>query len=282
MKALITGANGMLGQELRRIFSDEGYEVVATDRETLDITDRDQVLAFVRECRPDVVINAAAYNLVDKVEEANIYPIAYAINALGPKNLAEAAKAIGVPFVHFSTDYVFAGNKLEGYAEDDATSPLSKYGQTKAEGERFVQEVGGTFYICRLSKLFGRPGLGEGSKVSFVELMLRLAKEKPELSIVDDEVGCPTYAPDLACATFELVTKPYPPGVYHLVNSGEPVTWYAFAQEIFALAGVATPRKPVPSSAFPRAAQLPKAAALLNTKFLPLRSRKEALEHFLT
>src|SRR3989339_1717329 len=130
MKALITGANGMLGQELRRIFSDEGYEVVATDRETLDITDRDQVLAFVRECRPDVVINAAAYNLVDKVEEANIYPIAYAINALGPKNLAEAAKAIGVPFVHFSTDYVFAGNKPEGYAEDDATSPLSKYGQT--------------------------------------------------------------------------------------------------------------------------------------------------------
>lgn len=281
MKLLLTGAKGMLGQDIQRIFLGEGFDVLGTDRDQLDITNRDAVLAFVARERPDVVINAAAYNLVDKVEDPEVYPIAYAVNALGPQYLAEAAKAIGVPFVHFSTDYVFAGDKTEGYREDDVPSPLSKYGETKAAGERLVEEVGGTWYVCRISKLFGKPGVGDGSKVSFVALMLRLAKEKPELGIVDEEVGCPVYAQDVAQATFELVTRPYPSGIYHLVNSGAPVSWYAFAEEIFTIAGVTTPRKPIPSSAFPRVAKLPKTSALLNTKFSPLRDREAALRDFL-
>lgn len=281
MKLLVTGAKGMLGQDVLRVFSREGYDVVATDRETLDITNRDEVLARVRDIAPTVIVNTAAYNLVDKVEDPAIYPLAYAVNAEGPRNLAEAARELGVPFVHYSTDYVFAGDKPEGYGEDDAVGPLSKYGETKAEGERLVMDMGGDAYVCRLSKLFGRPGIGEGSKVSFVALMLRLAAEKPELSIVDDEVGCPTYSPDLAQATFTLLKRGFDPGIYHLVNSGAPLTWYAFAEEIFAIAGVATPRKPVPASAYPRLARLPKFAALLNTKFLPLPDRQDALRDFL-
>lgn len=281
MKLLVTGAKGMLGQDVLRVFSREGYDVVATDRETLDITNRDEVLARVRELAPTAIVNTAAYNLVDKVEDPAVYPLAYAVNAEGPRNLAEAARELGVPFVHYSTDYVFAGDKPEGYKEDDAVGPLSKYGETKAEGERLVMEMGGDAYVCRLSKLFGKPGIGEGSKVSFVALMLRLAAEKPELSIVDDEVGCPTYSPDLAQATFALLKRGFDPGIYHLVNSGAPLTWYAFAEEIFAIAGVTTPRRPVPSSAFPRAARVPKFAALLNTKFLPLPNRQDALRDFL-
>ncbi len=281
MRLLLTGANGMLGQELRRIFLREGYEVIATDREALDITDREQVLQKVRDVAPSLIINAASYNLVDKVEDETIFPMAYAINAQGPRNLAQAARELDIPFVHYSTDYVFAGDKFEGYREDDSVSPLSKYGETKAAGERLVEEVGGKSYICRLSKLFGNPGAGTGSKESFVSLMLRLAKDKPELSIVDEELGCPTYAVDLAEATYRLITGDYAPGIYHLVNSGEPVTWYAFAQEIFALAGVTTPRKPVPSSAYPRLAKLPKYSVLLNTKFPPLPDRRSALKAYL-
>ncbi|MCR4311741.1 MAG: dTDP-4-dehydrorhamnose reductase [Candidatus Uhrbacteria bacterium] len=281
MKLLLTGAKGMLGQDVERVFLREGYEVIATDRETLDITDRDETMAYVRAVAPSIIINTAAYNLVDKVEDPAVYPIAYAVNAEGPRNLAEAARALNIPFVHYSTDYVFAGDKREGYVEDDIVGPLSKYAQTKAEGERLVQEVGGKSYVCRLSKLFGKPGVGEGSKVSFVALMLRLAKEKPELAIVDEEIGCPTYSPHVAEATFTLVTGGYAPGTYHLVNSGTPLSWYAFAEEIFAIAGVTTPCKPVPASAFPRAALLPKYSALINTKFPPLPDRRDALREFL-
>ncbi len=281
MRILLTGSQGMLGQDVIRVFGTAGHDVIATDRDELDITDAAAVRRVVVSVKPDVIINAAAYNLVDKVEDPEVYPLAYAINALGPGNLAVAAQGIGALMVHYSTDYVFAGDKPEGYVEDDAPAPLSKYGETKLAGEEAVRAAGGRYYVCRTSKLFGIPGVGENAKESFVALMLRLAKMKPELSIVDDEVGCPTYTRDLAAATLRLIDTHSPPGTYHLVNSGPPVTWYAFAEEIFALAGVTTPRKPVPSEAFPRLARLPKFAALRNTKTDPLPSRAQALRYFL-
>lgn len=281
MKILLTGSRGMLGQDIIREFDASGHEVVATDRTELDITDAASVRAVVEREKPDVIINTAAYNLVDKVEDPEVYPVAYAINALGPKYLAEAARDAGATMVHYSTDYVFAGDKPEGYREDGKPAPLSKYGETKLAGERFVEQAGGRYFVCRVSKLFGKPGAGEGAKVSFVALMLKLAAERPELSIVDEEVGCPAYSPDVAQATLRLLTTAAPSGIYHLVNSGAPVTWYAFAEEIFALAGVTTPRKPVPSSAYPRVAKLPKFAAMLNTKTAPLPDRQEALKAFI-
>lgn len=282
MKILVTGARGMLGQDVVLAFKSAGHEVIVTDRNDLDITKLDDVTKFVDELRPAVIINTAAYNLVEKVEDPNVYPIALAVNATGPKNLAEAAKNIGAKFVHYSTDYVFAGDKPEGYLETDEPNPISKYGETKALGERAVKEIGGDFFICRLSKIFGVPGIGEGSKESFVALMLRLAHEKPELKIVDEEVGTPSYTKDIAQATLKLVVDNFEPGIYHLVNAGGGVTWYAFAKEIFSIMKIMTPFKPVSSSDFPKAYRSPKFAELKNTKFLPLRSRVEALNEFLT
>ncbi len=281
MRILITGAQGMLGQDLVRVFSSAGDEVRATDKNDLDITDRDAVLRYVAAYKPDVIINAAAYNLVDKVEEPEVYGIALAINADGPRNLAEAAKNNGARFVHYSTDYVFAGDKPEGYVESDQPSPISKYGETKLAGEKAVQEVGGDWYILRTSKIFGKPGASGASKESFVALMLRLAAEKPALKIVDEEVGCPTYTPDIAEATRQILVDSRPSGIYHVVNEGAGVTWYQFAEEFFKLMNVQTPREPVSSAEFPKPASRPKLAALKNTKLPPLRDRGEALKEFL-
>jgi dTDP-4-dehydrorhamnose reductase len=281
MNILVTGASGMLGKDIVDTFRAAGHEVMETDRQELDIANAEQVSIYVAEKKPEVVINCAAYNFVDKVEEDAFYPIAYAVNATGPQNLAMAAKEQGARFIHFSTDYVFAGDKPEGYVETDPTGPISKYGETKLAGETLVQEVGGDVLICRLSKIFGAPGLGEGSKESFVALMLRLAASKPELSIVDEEVGSPSYTLDIAQEVLRMVEEPAEAGIYHLVNAGEGVTWYAFAKEFFALRGIDTPAHPVTSAEFPKPAARPKFAALLNTKRPPLRSRTEALKAFL-
>lgn len=280
MRILLTGAEGMLGGYVAQVFKGAGHTVIETDRKELDITDQNQVIEKIKQLSPDAIINTAAYNFVDKVEEPEFYRVAYAINAEGPRNLAVAAKEIGVPFLHYSTDFVFRGDKPDGYVETDEPSPISKYGETKLAGEKLVQEVGGDYYICRLSKIFGRPGRSENSKVSFVALMLRLAKEKPELSIVNEEVGTPGYCLDIAESTLNLLTSGRESGIYHIVNEGGGVNWYDFADEIFVLSGVMIPRKPVLSSEFPTPAKRPKFAELKNTKLPKLRSRREALMAF--
>ena len=281
MKVLVTGGKGALGQDVRDVFVATGHEVTALDREGLDITNRDQVMRLVSELKPEVIVNCAAYNLMDQAEDPAVYPLAYAINATGPGNLAEAALSIGATIVHVSTDCVFPGDKPEGYLETDQTHPISKYGESKLAGEQLVAQAGGNYYIARTSRLFGRPASSADAKESFVMLMLRLAASKPELSIIDEEVGMPTYTPDLALAIHELVADGHPYGIYHLVNSGEGVTWFAFTEEFFKLKNVTTPRKPVPAAAFPKPAARPKFTVLKNTKFPPLRSRLEALKEFL-
>ena len=281
MKILITGDQGMLGQDLVKVLGAAGHELIKTDRAELDITDADGVNAYIAQHKPEVVINAAAYNFVDKVEEPEGYQAAMAVNAKGPENLAKAAKENGSLFVHYSTDYVFKGDKPEGYVESDQTDPISKYGETKAAGEQAVQDVGGDYYICRLSKIFGEPAAGESAKESFVSLMLRLAEKMPELKIVDEQVGCPSYTLDIARTTAWMLENRPETGIYHIVNEGPGVTWYAFAKEIFEIAGVTTPFKPVPASEFPRAATPPAFAQLLNTKLPKLRERREALQAFL-
>ena len=281
MKVLVTGAKGALGQDVVALFAQHGHEVVGLDRYDLDITNRDQVMTKIAELKPEAIINCAAYNLVDKAEDPANYPLAHAINALGPQYLAEAAASVDAAIVHVSTDCVFAGDKVEGYIETDARAPISKYGESKALGEEAVEKVGGKYYIARTSRLFGKPASSGDAKESFVMLMLRLAASKPELGIVDEEVGCPTYTVDLARAIYDLVVEKHPFGIYHLVNSGAGVTWYTFAEEFFALKHVSTPRKPMPATAFPKPAARPKFSVLLNTKFPPLRNRFEALQDFL-
>lgn len=271
----------MLGKDVVFYFRSKDWEVVETDKNELDITKVNLVEDFVNVCRPDVIINCAAYNFVDAIEEGDVYNLAFAINARGPRNLAKAAKNIGAKFVHYSTDYVFPGEKPQGYTEMDKTRSISKYGFTKEAGEKFVIGIGGDVYICRLSKIFGKPGLTENSKESFVSLMLRLAESKPELKIVNEEVGSPSYTPDIAQQTFELVTGHYLPGIFHIVNSGPGVTWYEFAKEFFTIKNIQIPYSPVLSDLFPKPAARPKFAALINTKLPPMRSRMEALQDFL-
>ena len=279
MKILILGSQGNLGQDLVAVFSAAGHEVVGCDRDELDVTDQAAVRAMIGRGF-SAVINAVAYNNVDGAEDPANKPIAWKLNAEVPGELARAAREAGAAFVHYSTDYVFAGQKPEGYVESDTPDPISVYGESKFAGEQAVAAAGGKWYVCRLSKIFGKPGPSKLSKPSFVSVMVGLAKTKPELTIVDEEVGSPTYTRDVATATLRLLAEQFPSGIYHLVNEGPGVTWYGFAEEFFQLLGIQTPRKPVSSAAFPKPARRPPFAALKNTKFPPLRTRLDALRAF--
>jgi len=237
-KVLIIGANGMLGQELVQVFSaDADYEVFGWDKllmsdvNSIDITDEAQVRDRVLKLSPAIIINAAAYNDVDKCEEPAEFESAKKLNGLAPGYLAKAAREIhnpptplcargagegdflhkggddGAIFVHYSTDYVFDGQKEGGYKENDKPSPIQNYGRTKLMGEQEVARISGKYYIIRLQKLFGRSAQSAAAKKSFFETMLALARVKKELEVVDEELANFTYAPDLAEYTKFLVDR---------------------------------------------------------------------------
>jgi dTDP-4-dehydrorhamnose reductase len=281
-KALILGAKGMLGAELERVYrEDEGYDVTAWDVEDIDVTDFASAEEKIRAVAPSLIINAVAYNAVDACEEdEEEYRKAIVLNAEVPGFLARIAKDMDVTLIHYSTDYVFDGESGDGYAEDDKPRPISKYGTSKREGEKQVIAADGKYYLIRLSKLFGKPAASAMAKGSFFEKMLEAAKGKTEVTAVDDERSCFTYAPDLALASkvLEMYAKPY--GIYHLVNEGA-VTWYEAAGELFRLAGTDVVVKPVSADAFPRPAKRPHASVLRNTKFIEFRPYAEALQEFL-
>ncbi len=281
MKTLIVGAKGMLGHYLGQVYEEAGHEVHRWDYEEIDITKRDEVIEKIKELDPDFVINSAAYNAVDKAEEPEEFEKAKAVNCEGPRNLAEASKAVGATFATYSSDYVFAGDRPECYSETDSTDPINNYGISKVLGEKAVTEVGGNFFVIRTSKLFGKEGDSPQAKKSFVSIMRELGETKPEIMAVNEEMSCFTYTKDLAYATRFLLESNRDPGIYHLVNEG-PYTWYGCAKKIFEILGndkVAV--KPVPASQFPRPAQRPAYSVLLNTKIQKLRPFEEALEEFL-
>lgn len=281
-KVLIIGAKGMLGQELVRCFSaEEKFEVLAWDRDDVDITDEVQLEKKIVSENPDVIINAAAYNAVDKAEEdEKEFALAKKMNAEAPKKLAQIAKKIDATFVQYVTDYLFDGKRGE-YAEDAEVSPISNYGISKAMGEKNVQEVGGKFYLIRISKLFGKPAKSESAKKSFFDVMLKLAEEKDELQVVDGEKSCFTYVPDLAQATKNLLEGDYEYGIYHLINEGA-VTWYEGLVVLFELAGIENVKlRPVGVDAFPRPAKRADSTVLVNTKFPKLRGYEEAIKDWL-
>ena len=296
-KVLILGAKGMLGQELVQVFlSDENYEVFGWGSAEIDISDKKQVEEKIGETRPEIIINAAAYNAVDKCEEPGEFEKAKKINGLAPGFLAEIAKKIKIPprppflkggiresaiFVHFSTDYVFDGEKKEGYKENDSPSPISNYGRSKLLGETEVQRVGGRFYLIRLQRLFGGSARSATAKKSFFEAMLKLAEIKNEMEVVDEELANFTFAPDLAERTKYLVENNLPFGIYHITNEGRPATWFGAAKILFEIAGKNIKLVPVPASKFPRPAKRPKYSVLINTELPPLRNWTEALKESL-
>ncbi len=273
----------MLGQALETEFSTAGWEVTGFDREELDVVDGLAVKKVLADLKPSLVINAVAINAVDKIEtDSDVLAVSEILNTRVPGELAALCKENNILFVHYSSDYVFAGELEGGYTEEAVLAPLNKYGQTKAAGELAVQYNGEKYYVIRLSKLFGKPAASLGAKKSFVDTMLDLALGgKKDFDLVADELSAPTYAPDLAHLTRTIVENKLPFGIYHGTNSGA-CTWYQFAQEIFTLKKILVTLRPVPASTFPRPAARPHASVLVNTKLPAQRSWQEALREYLS
>ena len=224
MRVWLVGAEGMLGHALSSVLGDRA-ELRSTDVD-VDITNYETVARFAAEVRPDWIFNAAAYTRVDQAEQEEA--LALRVNGDGPGNLAAAALAVGAGLVHVSTDYVFDGTATAPYEVDAPVAPRSAYGRSKLVGEqRVLEQIGQGLrgYVVRTAWLFGEHGH------NFVRTMVRLMVERPELRVVADQRGCPTYAADLALATWQLVEHGAPPGIYHFSNSG-PTTWHAFAERI--------------------------------------------------
>jgi dTDP-4-dehydrorhamnose reductase len=275
-KVIIIGAKGMLGRALAEAFFGENYERLLWDREQIDISDAEMVRQLIEKEQPELVINAAAHNAVDKIEEdAATFELAKKINGEGPLNLARACKAIGAVLVHFVSDYVFDGKK-GSYIEADLPHPISRYGETKLIGEQNVANNCAAYYLIRTSKIFGPPALSEGAKKSFFEMMLELAKTNTSLKVVDAEISCFTYSKDLAEAVKKIWEDQFPFGIYHIVNEG-PETWFSALKKVFVIAGVENVEIiPVLSDTFPRPARRPASSILKNTKFPKLRNWEEA------
>lgn len=292
MKILITGSNGQLGNELQKIVSTgkaeigavseeiKNAEVFAMDVDTLDITNLEQVKKVLNEVKPDVVINCAAATNVDGCE-AN-QDLAFKINSLGPRNLAMVAEELGAKIVQVSTDYVFSGVGEAPLKECDLVAPVSVYGKTKLLGEEFVRDFSTKYYIVRTAWLYGYVGH------NFVYTMMKLGKDRDTLNVVNDQLGNPTHANDLAYHILKLIqTEEY--GVYHCTGKGE-CSWYNFASEIMKLSGRNCTVNPCTSeeykSMYPNSADRPAYSSLDNMMLRctigdEMRDWKDALKTFM-
>ncbi len=259
MKILLTGAKGMLAKDVIRSLKDNS-ELICTDSDELDITNQEAVLKKVKEIKPNYIINCAAYTAVDKAEEPENYELVRKVNAEGPKNLSIAAKNEDAILVHISTDYVFDGdlNLSQSYKEEDKVNPVSVYGKTKLEGEELIKENLDKYYIFRTAWLYG-----DGN--NFVRTMLKLAKDKEEVNVVNDQHGSPTFAGDLAKIIKDAIEKKIPFGTYHATNEGF-TTWYEFTKKIYELENIKTKVNPVTSEQFIRPAKRPTNSKLDKTK----------------
>ena len=252
---LLTGANGQVGWEIAR----RSAGVRALGRGELDITDGGEVRRVIESARPSVVVNAAAYTAVDKAESERT--LAFAVNEAGPRNLATACAAFGIPLIHISTDYVYDGAKPGPYTEDDPVAPLGVYGASKLAGEQAVRETKARAIILRTAWVYGVHGH------NFVKTMLRIGAEREVLRVVDDQRGCPTSAADLADAVLTLAVRlsagPVADsafGTFHCVGSSE-TTWHGFARGIFEAARpylAKVPRvEPITTADYPTPARRP-------------------------
>lgn len=280
---LLTGVNGQIGWELRRALAPLG-RVVGLDSRALDLADPHAIRATVRAIAPRLIVNPAAYTAVDRAESEP--QRARAVNAMAPGVLAEEASRCGAILVHYSTDYVFDGRKAGPYLEDDAPNPLNVYGASKLEGEQAIAASGARHLILRTSWVYGARG------GNFLLTMQRLMQERPELKIVDDQIGAPSWSRMIAEATAQVLAqclspargadRPEPWGTYHLTNAGE-TSWHGFATAIAELGGYATRLTPIPTSEYPTPARRPANSRLDNGKLarvfgLRLPDWREALK----
>ena len=270
LKILVTGAGGQLGRELAGILPDRGHEVAAPGHKELDVADPASVERAVAEHAPDLVVNAAAYTDVDGCETE--VDTAYAVNALGPRNLAQSCERAGCELLHVGTNYVFDGHRDEPYAPFDLPNPESVYAKTKLAGEEYVRHLSTRWYVVRTAGVYG-----EGN--NFVRTMLRVGRERDSLKVKADEYIAPTYARDLAAGIAEIIEEGRY-GTYHVTNSGS-CSWYEFAAEIFRLAEIEVEVTPVPGSEYPLPAPRPANGVLSCIGSPVLRHWSEALRDYL-
>lgn len=280
-RILLIGQDGQVGQELQKTLAPLG-EVIGVGRQQLDLAQPELIQQVIAEAAPNLIVNAAAYTAVDKAESEP--DLAYAINAIAPKQMAESAQRLGVPLIHISTDYVFDGSQSTPYTETDATNPLGIYGKSKLAGEAEIQQLYERhpdlqFIILRTAWVYGARGKG-----NFVKTMLRLGAEREELRVVADQVGTPTWAAEIARAITALSKQFLTPptdttsttsanlsGIYHFTNSGI-TSWYDFAVAIFEEAkSLGVPLKlqrviPITTAEYPTPTQRPAYSALANQK----------------
>lgn len=280
MVVLVTGASGQVGQALQKASQFVvGIRFVFTDSKTLNITNLENCKSIFKEFKPDFCINCAAYTAVDKAESET--DLAYQINVVAVKNLAESCKEYQTTLIHLSTDFVFDGEKTTPYTETDFPNPKNVYGKTKLEAEQVIQAILENFYIIRTSWVYSEFGN------NFYKTMLRLASERGFLNVVNDQIGTPTNANCLAKVIIHLIqysassTRPSY-GIYHFSNEGI-CSWYDFANEIFKLNNIQTILNPVPTSSFPTPAIRPKFSVLDKSKIkttfgIKIKSWKDALK----
>lgn len=272
MKILLLGKSGLLGHALEKTLSGL-CEVYAPNHKECDVTDPKMLGKQITNAKPDVIINSTGYTAVDDSETHK--EEAFKLNSEAVKNLAQISKSKNIPLMHFSTDYVFDGEKSDGYTETDSPSPVSVYGASKAEGEKELMKNADKFWLIRTAWLYGPGGK------NFVDTIINLARknEGKPLKIVNDQIGNPTLSLDLAQAVLALLKgKSY--GIYHIVNGGT-CSWYEFAQEIFKILGIPQKIIPISSSELNRPAKRPKYSILKSSKIPELRHWKEALSSYL-
>lgn len=258
MKILVTGYKGQLGYDVVNEATSRGIEAIGVDIDEMDITNQEQVNTVIKSGNYDAVVHCAAWTAVDKAEEPELFDTVKKVNATGTKYIADVCEELDIPMMYFSTDYVFDGEGTTPWNEYDERHPLNVYGLTKAQGEEFVEKLKKHF-IIRIAWVFGKNGN------NFIKTMLRLGKERGAVSVVNDQVGNPTYTYDLAKLVVDMIqTDKY--GKYHATNSGDFISWYDFACEIFKQAGMDVKVTPVDSNQFPAKAKRPKNSRMNQTE----------------
>lgn len=276
MRVLVTGVKGQLGHDVMNELSKRGYQGIGVDVEEMDITDRAAVERVMKEVRPDKVVHCAAWTAVDDAEDKE--ELCRRVNAEGTENIAVMCKELDVPMVYLSTDYVFDGEGTRPWEPDDERHPLNVYGQTKYEGELAVEKNLEKYFIVRIAWVFGVNGK------NFIKTMLRLSETHDTLTVVNDQVGSPTYTYDLARLLVDMLeTEKY--GRYHATNEGL-CSWCEFAKEIFRQAGKNVNVIPVSSEEYPAKAKRPHNSRMNKGKlkemgFEPLPSWQDALSRYL-
>ncbi|GAF64995.1 putative dTDP-4-dehydrorhamnose reductase [Bacillus sp. TS-2] len=273
MKVMITGSDGQLGREFMEYLEDRGLDVIGFNRKQLDVTDVSLMQNIITKEKPSFIIHCAAYTKVDLAEDE--IKQAYRINADAVKELAIIAERVNATLIYISTDFVFDGKKKTPYHESDRPNPISVYGQSKLVGETYVKEICSKYFIVRTSWLYGNYG------PNFVRTMLTLSEKQKKLSVVDDQIGSPTYTKDLVKSIVDELFESNQYGIFHLSNDGF-CSWFDFAKEIFKTTEKEVAISPVSSEVYNAKARRPAYSVLANNKTkIRLRNWKVALHTYL-